>query len=787
MTDEEKLSNLLLKWEEAWEQGEEISAKHLCVECPNLIEPLNQKINRLKKMAWMSKDEEPDGEHPRKDSMIGQTLTSRYTIESLIGMGGFGRVYQAFDNELQRHVALKVARAERIGVTDSLLQEARRAAKLRHPSIVSVHDVGRHEGSFFIVSDLIEGRSLAGVIERGRPSPQQAAEWIAEISDALQVAHDQGFVHRDIKPSNILIDPQGRALVTDFGISATTDEIDQGHVLNFGTLAYSAPEQLAEETTLTGPVTDLFALGVVFYQLLTGRHPFAAEKATELRQNILLRTPKSPSSISHDVPVTLSNVCLRCLAKHPLERFQSAAQLAESLRTVPKTTRPHSKIWLIAVPCALLIAALPYLRRSDDPKLSSTSETTAHTSPSTSNAIIPVSEGFIFDGEHRIVTPVQKSLPLTIEAWVRPRQQQATAYFVGSDIQGEFGMSIGTMNSIFVAQRIRGALSTRTIVPVGQWTHLATVFSETETRLYANGKHVETGAASQLGRNAPFVIGGVGFNNRLYQFVGDIRAVRISKGERFQKEFDPDSTFEPDSPSSSGGAILIYDKRSESRDVVRDLSGLGHNGRWEVSRPTDPPPSLTAEAFVFDGTKFIQTPVGRFAPATLEAWVMPTERPQRTGFIIGSDIPSKYGIGITLSPANLSAEYLDGLHVSEAPVPTDAWSHVAAVFASQETRLYLNGQLVSTAPSTTNSGGTRFVIGRAGEHNPSDHFIGQIRSVRISRGERYDADFEPEKGFVQKAPDKDNSAVLIYEGTSADGDTVPDLSGNGNAGKLMPN
>lgn len=797
--DEDKLADLLLKWEEAWEQGDDLPADQLCADHPNLVEPLRQRIDRLKQMQWMSRDdgEEPESERSQRDPLLGQILAERYTIESLVGIGGFGRVYRAFDDELQRHVALKIARADRLRPTDDLLHEARRAAKLRHSGIVAVHDVGRHDGSVFIVSDLIEGRSLAEVISEEKPPSRQAAEWIAECADALQTAHDQGFVHRDIKPSNILIDHQGRALVTDFGIAATTEQIHQGETPSLGTLAYMAPEQFSGETTLVGPKTDIFALGVVLYELLTGTHPFAARTEAGWRQNILLRIPPLPTSICPDIPDTLASIAVRCLAKHPAERFESAAELAETLRIRPAAARQQfSSTWLIALPCLLLLVGLPYFALiflnhggASDPLLKQNSvDRNLSDMPRTVKRSTSV--GLHFDGEHRIVTPVEKSLPLTIEAWVRPRQQQTIAYFVGSDILGEWGMSIGTFNSIFTAQRIRGSIVSKAVVPVGQWTHVATVFGENQTRLYVNGKHVESGPPSKLGRNAPFVIGGIGYDNRLYQFVGDIRAVRISQSERFTKEFVPDDAFEPDPPQSATKSILIYDRRSiegkpSDDEFVRDLSGHGNHGRWELSRPSDPPPSLPRKAFVFDGSTYIQTPVERFAPVTLEAWIMPTERPKRTGFVIGSDIPSKYGIGITLSPANLSAEYLHGLHVSKTSVPMDVWSHVAAVFSASETRLYLNGHHVSTGPATEIAGGTRFVIGRAGEDNPSDYFLGRIRSLRISRGERYAGDFQPHENFSQGTSNQDDSTILIYEGTTVKGDTVPDLSGQGNTGTII--
>lgn len=183
---------------------------------------------------------------------------------------------------------------------------------------------------------------------------------------------------------------------------------------------------------------------------------------------------------------------------------------------------------------------------------------------------------------------------------------------MGSGIRDELGMSIGTINSVFVGQRVRGALISATTVKTDEWTHVAGVFGKQQTRIYANGKQVESGPTdlSSIGQpmvntkgelveaggvtkrddtkhddDAPFVIGGIGIDNRRFQFIGDIRAVRISKIERFNKAFSPDEIFEPDSESKNN-TVLIYDKRSGSGNVVRDISGRGNDGRWEKSRPS---------------------------------------------------------------------------------------------------------------------------------------------------------------------------------------------------------
>src|SRR5262249_28283511 len=222
----------------------------------------------------------------------------------LVGAGGFGRVYRGFDTWLERVVAVKVPRVDRPvteGEVDQCRIEARKVARLRHPNIVPVHDVGREGSTCFIVGDWIEGASLASRILNDRPGWREAARIVAEVADALGHAHGAGVVHRDIKPANILIDPQGRAYLTDFGIAVVEEDLMRD-VTAAGTLPYMAPEQLVEEF---GPVdhrADLYALGVVLYELLTSHRPFRAVTLGELRAQILRDDPPPIRLIDSHIP-----------------------------------------------------------------------------------------------------------------------------------------------------------------------------------------------------------------------------------------------------------------------------------------------------------------------------------------------------------------------------------------------------------------------------------------------------------------------------------------------------
>ena len=186
-------------------------------------------------------------------------------------------MWKGFDPELQRVVAIKVPRPDRISSPDQaqkFLEEARKVAQLKHPGIVPVHDVGRDGDWFFIVSDFIDGENLAQRISRDRPGWEESARLVADVAEILQHAHQQGFIHRDIKPANILLDGQGRPYLTDFGIAISGDDQGRGTTDTAGTLRYMAPEQVAETVSQIDCRSDIYGLGVVLYELLTGQRPF---------------------------------------------------------------------------------------------------------------------------------------------------------------------------------------------------------------------------------------------------------------------------------------------------------------------------------------------------------------------------------------------------------------------------------------------------------------------------------------------------------------------------------
>ena len=579
-TDDETLATLLLQWEEAWDQGRDLPPENLCALRLDLIETLRDRIAALKQMAWMTKsDIEQDNIENEPDILLGRTLAGRYRIETLIAEGGFGRVYRAFDPELQRHVALKVSKSNRVSSPEQanqLLEEARRAAKLRHPGIVSVYDVGRDDGLVFIVSDLIEGQSLAEMIERNRPKPSDAARIIADVADALQFAHDQGFVHRDIKPANILIDLQGRPHITDFGIAATVEQISKGDAATSGTLAYMAPEQLSGDTHLIGTRTDIHALGVVLYEVLTGKNPFDTDVPSSLREQIILRQPQLTTT--SDIPDDLQRICLRCLSKHPSDRFNTAGELAIALRSIKTGKRASRKLWWLVVPLvASLIIAIIWFGKG------LVGDRNVQTNNINSTRDVRPEEGtFFFDGKNRIITPLISFAPCTLEAWFRMSDSRQEQFIIGSDVPHNYGIGIGVNNYNPIAESIRGGFHVDMPITPGKWTHLAAVYGPDETKLFVDGKKIGVAAATlPPSIQTRFVIGNVGEDHTNLFFNGQVRCLRISKGERFSTDFEPESSFTPDAADSAHQAILIIDGSKAEGNRVIDLSGNGNDGKWE--------------------------------------------------------------------------------------------------------------------------------------------------------------------------------------------------------------
>lgn len=272
----------------------------------------------------------------QQDDLIGTTLGGHRILSSL-GQGGMARVYRAYQENLDREVAVKVLppwfAADR-NFVERFNLEAKLVARLSHPNIVTVHDANEQQGHLYIVMQLVDGGTLKQRLEQGKTiAAQEVISIFTQIASALSYAHEQGIIHRDVKPVNVLMDKSGRPILSDFGIAkvlaSTNDNLTRPGA-GVGTPEYMSPEQ-CQGVAVDGRA-DIYALGVMLFEALAGRTPFRADNYPALAHSHLYEPPPSPRSINPAIPPGVERVILTALMKNPQHRFQSASEMADALQ-----------------------------------------------------------------------------------------------------------------------------------------------------------------------------------------------------------------------------------------------------------------------------------------------------------------------------------------------------------------------------------------------------------------------------------------------------------------------
>ena len=349
LSREERLEQVLAEYLRQVEQGVPVDQQALLAAHPDLADDLREFF----------------GNQMRMQRLVGPAPTSRngtptrlryfgdYEILEEIAHGGMGVVYKARQTSLNRIVAVKMILAGQLANESDVKRfqaEAEAAANLHHPGVVGIYEVGVQDGQHYYSMEYINGQNLAQAVREKPLSVTQAAEYVRDIAIVLEYAHQQKVLHRDLKPSNILIDGSGRLRITDFGLAkrveGESDLTMTGQVL--GTPSYMSPEQAAAQHAIIGPPTDIYALGAILYELVTGRPPFRSENVGEILRQVQHDEPVRPRLLNPKLPRDLETICLKCLEKEPRRRYGSAQLLADDLgrylRGEPIVARP-ARAW----------------------------------------------------------------------------------------------------------------------------------------------------------------------------------------------------------------------------------------------------------------------------------------------------------------------------------------------------------------------------------------------------------------------------------------------------------
>src|SRR6516162_160264 len=333
--ESETLLELLVQWEELRRQGKTATPEELCPDDARLQALLRERLARRQRLH-AALDLPTLSSHEQVPRPAPLPVIDGYEIGELLGRGGMGLVFKARQKALKRDVALKiVVSGAHAGAAERarFRTEAEAVARLGHPGIVQVYEVGEQAGCPYLALEFVSGGSLADQLDGASMPPRRAAQLLLDLARALQHAHEQGIVHRDLKPANVLLTGTGVAKVADFGLAKLLD-VEQGHTRTgavLGSPSYMAPEQAAGKARAIGPATDVYALGAILYELLTGRPPFLGASVLETLDQVRTHDPAPPQALQPTVPDDLATICLKCLEKDPAARYPSAAALARDL------------------------------------------------------------------------------------------------------------------------------------------------------------------------------------------------------------------------------------------------------------------------------------------------------------------------------------------------------------------------------------------------------------------------------------------------------------------------
>ena len=284
------------------------------------------------------------------------TTISHYRIVSKIGAGGMGEVYRARDTRLDREVAIKLLSSEVSKDADRLMrfeQEARATSALNHPNILTVHDIGEHEGTPYIVSELLDGEELRHLLDQGSIPVRKVVDYAQQIVSGLTAAHEKGVIHRDLKPENLFITKSDRVKILDFGLAklrattveaSGTEDATRRAITNpgvvMGTVGYMSPEQVRGQ--LTDHRSDIFSFGAILHEMISGRRAFRRDNMAETMSAILKEEPEDLTESNPNISPSLERIVRRCLEKKAERRFQSTSDLGFALESVSTNSSPHT-------------------------------------------------------------------------------------------------------------------------------------------------------------------------------------------------------------------------------------------------------------------------------------------------------------------------------------------------------------------------------------------------------------------------------------------------------------